>query len=389
MKNFFLLLFLLSCFVYIFRFQTIGFGVYGDGLGYYSYDRSIFFDHDLNFNNEFYVWQHQYSKMFNQIRMPISVKINQWSIGSAILWFPFFIFGHLTALILTVFKIPVDLNGYSWPYELAVGVGNIGLGLTALYLLFDLAKKYVGKKLSLVGIILLTFGTNLLFYLMYEPVTSHVVSLFLFTLFLWLWEKDNKNAWVLGVVSGLLVSTRPQDIVLILPFLVVQFWQNKKSFLVITLLAVLAFLPQILVWQRLFGSLTRIPYLASGEAGSFSFLPTHLWEVLFSVRHGLFLWTPLLLLGLWGIKYFGNTRLTKLLLIGFVLEVLITSSWSQWWQGASFGGRFFVSSLPLFFLGITSLYKRYNNKVLPLFLITLAYNMVLFALFILMLVPNA
>ncbi len=145
MKKVFLLIFLLSILVYLFRFQTTGFGVYGDGLGYYSYDRSVFFDHDLNFNNEFSVWQHQYSKMFNQVRMLPSVKVNQWNAGSAIIWIPFFLFGHLTALLLNLLKFPVAINGYSWPYELAVGIGNIGLGVAALFLLLDLGKKCVGE----------------------------------------------------------------------------------------------------------------------------------------------------------------------------------------------------------------------------------------------------
>jgi len=407
MKKIILLIFLLSLSVYIFRFQATGFGVYGDGLGYYSYDRSVFFDHDLNFSNEFNVWKHQYSKMFNQVRMSPSVTVNQWNAGSAIIWIPFFLFGHLTALLLNLLKFPVAINGYSWPYEFAVGLGNIALGVVALFLLFDLGRKYVSEKLSLVGVILLTFGTNYLFYLMYEPVTSHVPSFFLFTLFLWLWKKEKKKFWLLGLSAGLLVAVRTQDVVLVLPFLVYEFWQNKKSGLKLIMATFLAFLPQLLVWQKMFGQITKIPYLSGGSAGSFSLLPTHLWEVLFSPRHGLFLWTPLLLLGLWGIKYFKNTRLAKLLLIGFILEVLVTSSWSQWWQGASFGARFFVSSLPLFFLGIISLIERFwtspstpssgprgqndgrRNVVLLILLLTTVYNLVLFVLFILMLVPNA
>lgn len=386
MKKIFLLIFLLSLLVYLFRFQTTGFGIYGDGLGYYSYDRSVFFDHDLNFQNEFNVWQHQYSKMFNQVRMLPSVTVNQWNVGSAIIWIPFFLVGHFTVLFLGLLRFHIPLNGYSWPYELAVGIGNIGLGVAALYLLFDLGRKYVSEKISLVGVLLLTFGTNLLFYLMYEPVTSHVPALFLFTLFLWHWEKEKKNPWLLGLSAGLLVAVRTSDAVLILPFIAYEFWQNKKSFIKIVTMSFLAFLPQILVWQKMFGQISRIPYLAGGQAGSFSFWPVHLLEMLFSVRHGLFLWTPLILLGLWGLKYFKNVKLTKLLIVGFILEVLLTSSWSQWWQGASFGGRFFISSLPLFYLGLISLLRQHKIKVAPFVGAVVVYNICLFVLFVLQII---
>ncbi len=194
MKKIFLILFILSSLVYLVRFRLTGFGVYGDGLGYYAYDRSVFFDRDLNFSNEFSYWQKQYSLRFGEPRwsQPITLNkktglaINHWAVGSALLWLPFFTLGHFLALGLNLLDSRILADGYFWPYELLVGEGNILLGITALYLLFKMGKAYVSEKMSLWGILLIAFGTKLFFYLTYEPVSSHVPSLFLFTVFLYL-----------------------------------------------------------------------------------------------------------------------------------------------------------------------------------------------------------
>ncbi len=194
---------------------------------------------------------------------------------------------------------------------------------------------------------------------------------------------SNNKMLSLGLVAGLLVATRYQDTVLILPFFIWLLinYRVKVFFFIIT--AFLAFLPQLLAWQILNGSFWQVSYLADKGAGSFSFLPWHFFQVLFSRRHGLFFWTPLLLLSLWGLRYFRDKQLTKFLLAGFVLEAVVTSAWSQWWQGNSFGGRFFISSLPLFYFGLISLLQQYKFKVAPFMALAVFYNLLLFILFIL------
>ena len=75
-KYFFLVLFFLSSLVFLVRFHVIGFGVYGDGLGYFAYDRSLVFDHDLNFQNEFNYWQKQYSLVLRKLKQdPLLMQI--------------------------------------------------------------------------------------------------------------------------------------------------------------------------------------------------------------------------------------------------------------------------------------------------------------------------
>ncbi|MCL5676133.1 MAG: hypothetical protein M1120_03340 [Patescibacteria group bacterium] len=405
MKKVFLLLFILASLIYVIRFNYTGFGVYGDGLGYYAYDRSLVFDRDLNFQNEYRFWQNQHSKISGKPRLSFAVQINpsgklplnHWGIGSAVLWLPFYLLGHALAAVLNFFKINTALNGYSWPYELIIGEGNILLGVIALYLLYITGLRYASKKISAAGVLLLVFGSNLLFYLMYEPVTSHLPALFLFTVFIYIFirlKNDSGQARMtgekkelfrllgLGVIGGLLIATRLESAVLIFPFFVYLIRQNGLRVWPLFAAFFLAFLPQLISWQILNGAWWKISYLNTTEAGGFSLFPGHVMEVLFSPRHGLFLWTPLFVLSLWGLKYFSNKGIERLLLTGFILQILVTSGWSQWWGGSSFGARFFLTCLPLFFLGLVSLIKQYKYKVMPLITTAVFYNILLFVLYI-------
>ena len=83
-----------------------------------------------------------------------------------------------------------------------------------------------------------------------------------------------------------------------------------------------------------------------------------LLRTLFSSRHGLFFFSPILLLAAWGI-YLGLRRgklwrdgLLVSLLVGFVGVWYVNSAWYGWWFGGSFGGRAFIEVAPLYVVGL-------------------------------------
>ena len=81
----------------------------------------------------------------------------------------------------------------------------------------------------------------------------------------------------------------------------VALWRERRLRVADGLLAaaaaVLVFLPQMLAWRRLYGSLVTMP-----QGGGFvDWSSPHLLDTLFSADHGLFTWTPLTLLGLLGL----------------------------------------------------------------------------------------
>jgi hypothetical protein len=127
---------------------------------------------------------------------------------------------------------------------------------------------------------------------------------------------------------------------------------------------VLTFLPQIITWQVLYGKVAPNVYQESVGLG-FDWLHPRIVAVLFSSRHGLLSWTPLLAFGLAGLVllYRSDRILTLALATVFLLQLYIISCWPYWYQGASFGGRMFVSSLPMFILGLAALIEWLGKTI--------------------------
>ena len=114
-------------------------------------------------------------------------------------------------------------------------------------------------------------------------------------------------------------------------------------------------LPQLLYWHHLTGHFVVNAY---GSNPKLELTHPHLLAVAFSVRKGLFFWTPLVALAVAGLPFLRSCAPTVLLATPVVLAVnfWVVASWSQWWYGGSFGQRALVDSLPLIALGLAALF---------------------------------
>jgi hypothetical protein len=119
-------------------------------------------------------------------------------------------------------------------------------------------------------------------------------------------------------------------------------------------------LVQLGVWKEIYRSWFVFSY--TGEP--FFFLKPALWSSLFSDRHGLFNWHPLLLLGAigWIIGSFRKFSFPKAWIISFALVVYINSTWWCWWFGSSFGNRSYEVSLLFFMAGLGFAYEQFKSS---------------------------
>ena len=80
-------------------------------------------------------------------------------------------------------------------------------------------------------------------------------------------------------------------------------------------------------------------------------------SVLFSLRHGLFSWTPAVLAAVLG--FYGLTRRDALVgwsaVVVMLLAVYINASVNDWWGGEAFGARRFAGYTVFFALGLAAL----------------------------------
>lgn len=355
--------------------------VNGDGVGYYAYIRSPLIDHNFNFSSDFRNPEEELEKIFLRdhfVDNPVTKTghlPNFYSVGPAILWSPFLIVTHLAVLGLAHLGWHIAPDGHSWPY-LAVMTGATALyGFAGLCLSYALARKFVEERWAFWGTIGVWFGSSVPVYLYLLPAWSHMHSIFATSLFFWYWLRTRGirtgGQWLtLGLLSGLMMDVYQLNAVFILAVAYevlsayAGIWSSgpgrsemlAKALRLHTLYGLgilLSLLPTFVVRQIVFGSPFSVgPYtlrLWNWTSPVFS-------QVLFSTSHGLFVFTPILVLAVAGLFYLRSRNQsfgTICLLITLVFYFLI--SCFPWWHGAvGFGNRFFVSLTPIFVCGLAS-----------------------------------
>lgn len=168
-----------------------------------------------------------------------------------------------------------------------------------------------------------------------------------------------KNSCWLGLVLGMIVLIRPSNAILgIVPLLygiysmdslkekAKFFWKNSKNILLAIVLFSSVIFLQFWFWKYSTGKWFVYSY---GEEGFFWSDPKIL-KGLFGFRKGLFLYAPILFLGLVGL-FLKNKKLEKLrlpLIVFMIINTYVIFSWWCWWYGGGFPHRSFVDSYAIF-----------------------------------------
>ena len=337
-----------------------------DSVYYYSYLRSLVLDGDLNFENE---WAHFYTDSSNR-----PYQENVFSVGPAIFWSPFFLAAHAITCITGWF--PAD--GYSALYQAFVYGSNGIYGLAGLLLIAYYLKSYVSLWATLLSCLGILLASPLTYYFWSMTTMSHNVSLFSVVMFLCLWDRKGLHP-ITAISAALMVLARWQNsLFLLLPIFVGVIdlikhpltWRILVRRHVVFGIVLIIFLsPQCIVWQYMFGQFLLVPQ----GTGFLNFFNLQLVDVLFSTRHGLFVWHPLLFLGLIGLCFcFKSMRLKVFLLWGiFVCLWGVNASVQDWWAGWSFGQRRFINFLPVFALGFGFLVVHLRVVFLPFVVVIL------------------
>ncbi|QQG41201.1 MAG: hypothetical protein HYV90_03415 [Candidatus Woesebacteria bacterium] len=363
MKKYFLL-FVLSITIFFFHAYYTRHAIYGDGNGYYSYAQALYFDKKLDFNPvyEFLGNFNGRTGIFSRIFWDTSytetgvIRQNPYLIGTGIIWLPSMLF---ISIINSVFNLGADR--FNLIYELGPGITGIILVISGLYFLEKYLFNFFKKDITQPTILTLFLASNLLYYTAFEPALSHQPAFFLVSFLLyWTYKLKPKsvNFLILGVLCGLLAITRIADTFLLIPV----FWQvwkarpSLKHLYVFLISLFIVISPQLLNQYLMYGNAFSNPYL-TGKSGIWQFNPIHLIEFLFSMKRGVFFWTPLFLVGVMGLI---KSR-SWINLFTVALLWVICSSWSSY-LSAGFGQRFVFSSIPYFAFGISSIFSKLNSR---------------------------
>lgn len=357
-----LLLMLLPTLVH---FHAGGGRISGDGVSYYVYVRSLAKDADLDFTNEY---THYGLIEREDLAVPTRTGMRRsiFAVGPALVWIPFFAAGDAVARTASLLGAAVDLSGYG-PYHVnAVALGSLLLGFAAVLLIHDVAARHFEAGAALIAAAAVWLATFLYWYMVQQPTMSHAPSVFGAALVVWLWDRDRPHRTpagflLLGVVLGLAMCLRWQNALLgLLPAFDLATGRTqglRRAGIGAAALAAGALagaFPQMAAWQVLYGEwiLLDPPHGADFLRLGRPFV----FETLFSSRHGLLSWTPVLWLGYLGLWPLLRTRraLALPLLLPAAAMTYVNMCSGDWWAGGSFSNRRFDSLLPVLALGLAA-----------------------------------
>jgi len=340
----------------------------GDGVMYYVQLRSLLKDADIDLTNEY---THYELIDREDLRVPTRTGLRRsiFAIGPALAWAPFFAGGEVVARLQRAAGRDVDLSGYGPAHVNATALGSFACGFAALLLIHGLLRRHFGDGLATAAVLLLWAGSFLHWYMVHQPTMSHAPSACGAAFVLWLWDRSRGGRTphgflALGLALGFAMCLRWQNgVLLVLPGLDLlrAAWQRAMTWRTLALGAgalgagaIVGALPQMLAWNALYG-MWLLPYPPHGT--DFVRLDhPYLWETLFSSRHGLLSWTPLLWAGFLGFVPLLRRRpaLAAPLLIPLVLMTYVNMCSGDWWAGGSFSIRRFDPLLAPFALGIAA-----------------------------------
>lgn len=350
-----------------------------DEIKYFAHLRSMWFDHDANYFNEYDYFVRADPQTYAWLRTlrdppsPTGRRLNDAPIGSAVLWAPFYIAADVMVVAARALGSSVTRDGYSAPYVWAVTVASLFWGMCGVALTLRICRREYARQAAQTAVLGVWFATPLVFYLYITPPMAHANSFFTVALFMWLWlsgrERERSTLqWVqLGAAAALMVLVRELNWLMLIPLGCDEVWNASRRWktgrtaalvaplprqlaFVVTL-AVLA-LPQFLMYQALHGTYGPTPFIVE----KFSPIPRYVPQVLFSGFHGLFSWAPITLLGTVGLLWLARRQPIVALGCGLALgaQVLVIGSYATWPGGASFGARRFINCTPIFALGLAA-----------------------------------
>jgi hypothetical protein len=351
---------------------NLGARLQSDGFYYFAYLRSMAFDRDVEFTNDYrLLGLGDKAHLFEPT--PTNHAQSAWTIGPAILWSPFFGAGHLVARGLGRTDPNVSANGISFPYRQAVCIAGLTYGLLGCWFMYRLARRTAGHRIAAAAAAVTVAGSFMLWYLVKEPSMTHAPSMALVAGFTWAWmaTRDHRTPlqWVLlGLLAGLMTLVRWQNALFaLLPacdsaVVLVRAWrahdlraarQAIGTGLLFTAAATVAFVPQMLAWRAIYGT-----WLAVSPVGpQMRFADPHLVDILWSARNGLFSTSPALYAGAIGLLLFARASPAAGIPAVLVVACMVyfNASVQDWWGSAGYGGRRFDGTLPLFCLGTAQL----------------------------------
>ena len=346
----------------------------GDGHYMYINMLSMVFDRDIDIDNQCPVYGDPFGSCTGWTvthRRPI------YPIGTSILQIPTFLVAHASAAVGNLFGAGIGMHGYTLWHQRITFLGALLAGFFTLLLSYRLARRHVSETAALYGVVLAGFGTTLFFYSVYWVSYPHAWSALAVALLVEYWDRtrgrhDARRWALLGAYVGLAALTRLQEITFaVLPAAeaVAELARRLRrrdlsgagrlagygALAAACALAVVS--PQLIATKIVYGGYFVVPAGKHYMRWDAPFL----WEVLFSSRNGMFVWTPLAYLATLSLTLAPRGKARRVaagFLAAFFLQLWVNGSSFDWWGNWGFSARRMCNTTIILAAGFAFLVDR-------------------------------
>jgi len=225
--------------------------------------------------------------------------------------------------------------------------------------------------------------------ILFQTISVNVARLFFYYLIKYF--KTHKHVLLLSVILAMVTLIRPINIIVVLAIPIaarnsetlknglLNLFSNKLKLFYGIIIFSLIISIQLIIYKIQCGEFFVYSYTDEG----FDFLNPHFFDILFSYKKGLFLYTPIVFVSVLSIIYFIRTDLyfVSYFTVFFTIVVYLLSSWWIWWYGGSFSGRPFVEFYPFLLLPLALILEKLQNKITKRVLISTILILTLFSQF--------
>jgi hypothetical protein len=350
-----------------------------DVSGYYLYLPAILIYRDIqhcNFKDSILNKYHPTPDFQQAFLHPSGNYILKYTAGQALLFSPFFFAGHIYALILGTYSA----DGFSYPYQISIGLGMLLYSFIGLYYLRKVLLQYFTDVATAITLIVVVFATNYLDYAAIDGAMTHNTLFTLYAILIYsvikFYEKPSiQNSILIGFFTGLATLTRPTEFIsLLIPLLWgirnyqdfkfrIAFLRDESKYLIFTVIVFLLIVSiQFVYWKWVSGHWIVYTY---GEEG-FDWFQPHFIKGLFNFKAGWLIYSPIMILSVIGfVQLFKNHREHFYSTLVFTLIFCyICFSWKEWWYGASLGQRAMIQAYPILAFPLTAFVEQVYKKSL-------------------------
>jgi tetratricopeptide (TPR) repeat protein len=351
----------------------------GDDTGYYAFLRSTFIDGDLDFFNE---RGYAHAGKINST----GYVFNNWQMGQAILFLPFFLIGHALAHLYQSLGYPITTDGYSAPYYIATAVASATYLFAGLIFIYRTLRMFTRKRVSMLVTLSIWFASPLIYFSFIRQRMAHTSEFFLVAVLIYIWIRFRQSRSplyyaVIGTILGLLCMTRVINISFFALFAVDLLWEFRwdwkenpiRAVKKISILAgafgggfLLTMLPQIYCWYQLNGVPFPPRHMKFAGEGLTGFylgpLIENIYTLFLNAKWGLLYSMPLAVLGMVGLflkdDFFRDLRPGLLAYLAGIFGIILLYPEDS----ASYGHRHLISALPVLALGLGALIQRFSGN---------------------------